>query len=52
LTDAVGKVLADPIAASRIAARSDRVIRRDYTWRVVARRTAEIYSRAGTRSVD
>ncbi|MCU1656303.1 MAG: glycosyl transferase group 1 [Pseudonocardiales bacterium] len=51
LTDAVGKVLADPIAAARIAARADRVIRRDYTWRVVARRTAEIYSRAGTRSV-
>jgi glycogen synthase len=41
---AVGKLLVDPLAARRSAARAGRLVRRDYTWDTVARRTAEIYA--------
>jgi glycogen(starch) synthase len=43
LAAAVGKVLVDPVAARRAAARTARRVRRDYTWRAVAERTAEVY---------
>jgi glycogen(starch) synthase len=43
LCDAVGKVLVDPAAAQRGTARARRLVRRDYTWRAVARRTADVY---------
>jgi glycogen(starch) synthase len=46
LVDAVGKVLIDPAAGRRAAARAARIVRRDYTWHAVADRTLEIYGRA------
>jgi glycogen(starch) synthase len=46
LCSAVGKVLVDPAAAQRAAARARRLVRRDYTWGAVARRTADVYAAA------
>jgi glycogen(starch) synthase len=46
LAAAVGKVLVDPLAARRGAARAARRVRRDYTWHAVAEHTADVYRRA------
>jgi glycogen(starch) synthase len=46
LVSAVGKVLVDPAAARRLAARAARTVRRAYTWQAVATRTADVYRRA------
>jgi glycogen(starch) synthase len=46
LVAAVGKVLVDPAAARLSSARAARIIRRDFTWRALAERTAETYRRA------
>jgi glycogen(starch) synthase len=46
LVTAVAEVLADPAAAKRSAARAARIVRRDYTWPVVAERTAAVYTGA------
>jgi glycogen(starch) synthase len=46
LADAVGKVLIDPAAARRGAARAARIVRRDYAWPAIARRTVEVYTGA------
>jgi glycogen(starch) synthase len=43
LATAVGKVLVDPPAARRAAARATRRVRRNYTWHTVAEHTAQIY---------
>jgi glycogen(starch) synthase len=43
LVTAVGKVLVDPAATRRAAARAARRVRRDYTWHTVAEQTAGIY---------
>jgi glycogen(starch) synthase len=51
LATAIGKLLADPAAAARAAARARRIVRRDYTWPTVAAHTVEIYERAAGRSV-
>jgi glycogen(starch) synthase len=44
LASAVGKLLVDPATARRVATRARRIVRRDYTWHIVAGRTAEIYA--------
>ncbi|HKC26559.1 MAG TPA: glycosyltransferase family 4 protein [Jatrophihabitans sp.] len=46
LASAVGKVLIDPAAARRTAARAARSVRRDFTWSAVARQTVDVYRRA------
>jgi glycogen(starch) synthase len=46
LATAVSKVLVDPVAAQRTAARAARIVRRDFTWHTVAARTVEVYARA------
>jgi glycogen(starch) synthase len=46
LASAIGKVLADPTAARRSAARAARIVRRDYTWHTVGARTVDIYAHA------
>ncbi|HZC69793.1 MAG TPA: glycosyltransferase family 4 protein [Jatrophihabitans sp.] len=43
LASAVGKLLVDPVAARRVAARAKRIVRRDYTWHTVAAHTARVY---------
>lgn len=48
LVAAVGKVLVDPGAAGRAAARAARIVRRDYAWPAIARQTAAVYRRALT----
>ncbi len=48
LASAVGKLLVDPAAARRAAARAARLVRRNYTWHTVAAHTAEAYGRAAT----
>jgi glycogen(starch) synthase len=49
LCSTVGKVLVDPAAARRAAARAARLVRREYTWRAVAEQTAEVYRDAAAR---
>jgi len=46
LATAIGKVLVDPAAARRGAARAVRRVRRNYTWHTVAEQTAGIYRSA------
>jgi glycogen(starch) synthase len=46
LGDAIGKLLVDPVAARRVAARAARIVRRDYTWATVGVQTAAVYARA------
>ncbi|MDT4916487.1 MAG: glycogen synthase [Pseudonocardiales bacterium] len=43
LASAVGKVLVDPAAANRAAARAAQRVRRDYTWQAVAQQTSKLY---------
>ncbi len=49
LADAVTRILADPAAARRAAARALRIVGRDYTWSAVAARTVEVYERPAGR---
>ena len=49
LATAVGKVLVDPAATRRSAARAARRVRRKYTWHTVAEHTVEVYRGATIR---
>jgi glycogen(starch) synthase len=51
LADAIGKLLVDPVAARRVAARAARIVRRDYTWPTVAVQTAAVYAQAAAEPV-
>jgi glycogen(starch) synthase len=44
LAAAVTGLLRDPSAARGVAARAQRIVRRDYTWAAVAKRTAALYA--------
>jgi glycogen synthase len=44
LATAVAGLLRDPTAARRAAVRAQRIVRRDYTWAAVAKRTAALYA--------
>ncbi len=44
LASAVAGLLRDLATARRAAARAQRIVRRDYTWAAVAKRTAELYA--------
>jgi glycogen(starch) synthase len=47
LADAVSAVLRDPVGARRMARAARAVVARDHRWPEIARRTVEVYERAG-----